>query len=79
MASYLTGASYWHVCGYSERCDRVIAIPSAIRLTIVLGASLKSVGHPNPTAENADLGFVTSTYEHKITSQVERLHLPQSW
>lgn len=56
----------------------MIAIPPTIGLTIILGATLKSVGYPNPTSKNADLAFVTSTYEHKITSQVERLLLPQT-
>lgn len=56
----------------------MIAVPPAILLTILSGAALKSVGYPNTTAKNADLALVTSTYEHKITSQVEKLHLPQS-
>ena len=56
----------------------MVAIPRAILLTIISGATLKSVGFPNPTAKNADLALVTSTYQHKITSQVEKLHLPLS-
>lgn len=56
----------------------MIAIPRAILLTIVSGAALKSVAYPNLTAKNADLALVTSTYQHKITSQVEKLHLPLS-
>ena len=51
-----------------------MAIPPAILLTIISGVDLESVGYPNPAATSTNWALLASTYQHKITSQVEKLH-----
>ena len=51
-----------------------MAIPPAILLTMISGVDLESVGYLNPAAESTNWALLASTYQHKITSQVEKLH-----
>ena len=57
-----------------------MAIPTAILLTILSGVDLESVGYPNPAATSTDLALFAGTYQHRVTSQVEKLHAaPFHW
>ena len=51
-----------------------MAIPPAILLTMISGVDLESVGYPNPAAKSANWALLANTYQHKITSQVEKPH-----
>ena len=58
----------------------MVAVPPAILLTLVSGVDLESVGYPNPAAEGTDWAVLAGTYQHKITSQVYKLHTaPLRW
>ena len=51
-----------------------MAISPPILLILISGVDLESVGYPNPAAQSANWAIIAGTYQHKISSQVEKLH-----